>query len=409
MKFPDQPGVYLFKNGDGRVIYVGKAKSLKNRVSSYFKSPQDSHKTKSLISEYKNIDFIVTPTELEALLLERKLIKKYSPRFNVVWRDDKQYPYLKVTLNEEWPRLIIARKKENDIAEYFGPYLSISVKETMLLIKRMFPIRWCKESPLKKRAQPCLHYHLKHCWAPCAGKISSDEYLKMIDAIIGILRGDIVYTIKSLTEEMETASKKLNYELAAKIRNRIRNLQKMREKKPDWAPKKRGKTGDTSAWELKNILNLKRTPNRIEAFDVSNIQGEEIVASMVAFVKGEPLKRDYRKFIIRELKEQNDVESIYQCVLRRYKGTLKMDQPDLILVDGGIAQARAAQKALIKAENKAPVIGLAKKQEEIFLPEVNRPIKLKIDNPALLLLMRIRDEAHRFANAFNRQRRRLVK
>jgi len=191
MKFPNLPGVYLFKDKAGRVIYVGKAKSLRERISSYFQKNLDSKKTEALLAAYKTIDFMVTPTELMALLLERQLIDKFKPRFNIMWRDDKQYPYLKLTLNEEWPRLILTRKKEKEGAVYFGPYESRSVRETIRLIKRLFPIRWCKESPLKKRQQPCLQYYLKHCWAPCVGNISREEYLNFCQAIISTLEGDI--------------------------------------------------------------------------------------------------------------------------------------------------------------------------------------------------------------------------
>jgi len=411
MKFPDLPGVYLFKDNLGKVIYVGKAGSLKNRISSYFQKPTDSPKTNALISEYKKIDFITTPTELEALLLERQLITKYKPRFNVMWKDDKQYPYLKLTLNEEWPRLIMVRKKEEDGAGYFGPFESRSVRETIRLIKKLFPIRWCRESPLKFRRQPCLQYHLKHCLGPCIGGITREEYQNYLNAIIKVLEGDLSSAIKYLNDEMIEAAKDQRFEQAARLRNRINNLSRIIEKKPGWMPKAKEKEGDTSIWELKISLNLVKIPRRIEAFDVSNIQGEALVASMVTFFDGEPKKSDYRKFKIRGFILPNDVGAINQAVFRRYAGSLKkkMDTPDLILIDGGIAHVRSAKKALIEAKIKVPVIGLAKKLEEIYFPEKNIPIKLPLASPALRLLMRIRDEAHRFAITYHRASRRLVK
>ena len=411
MIFPDQPGVYLFKDKSGRIIYVGKAKSLRDRVSSYFQKPLNSPKTVELVNVYRKIDYIVTPTELEALLLERKLIDKYQPRFNIVWKDDKQYPYLKLTTNEEWPRLILTRKKEKDGALYFGPYESKSVRDTIRLIKRLFPIRWCKESPLKSRQQPCLQYHLKRCWAPCIGGINREEYLNFCNAIIQVLEGDLSAAIRLLRDEMEIAAGQKRFEQAGKLRDRIRNLSRMLQKKPGWVPRAKEKEGDTSVWELKNALNLKRKPRRIEAFDVSNISGEDVVASMVTFTDGEPLKSDYRKFRIQGIEGQNDVASINQAVYRRYAGSLskKMQKPDLVMVDGGITQVRAAEKALKDARLKLPVIGLAKKNEQIFRPDRNVPIALPQDSPALKLLMRIRDEAHRFAITFQRASRRLVK
>ena len=411
MKFPDLPGVYLFKDKEGAVIYVGKAKSLKNRVSSYFQKPQESPKTRALISEYKSVDFITTPTELEALLLERQLINKHKPRFNVMWKDDKQYPYLKLTLNEEWPRLIMVRKKEDDGAKYFGPFESKSVRETIRLIKKLFPIRWCKESPLKFRQQPCLQYHLRHCPAPCIGGIGRDEYQNYLNAIIKVLEGDLSSAIKCLNDEMSLAAKSQRFEQAARLRDRIDNLSRILQKKPGWMPKPKEKEGDTGIWELKEALNLAKVPRQIEAFDVSNIQGENLVASMVTFVDGEPEKSDYRKFKIRGFTLPNDVGAIHQTVLRRYTGSLKekMKRPDLILVDGGIAQVRSAKSALNEAGLKVPVIGLAKKFEEIYSPAKNIPLSLPRESSALKLLMRIRDEAHRFAITYHRASRRLVK
>ncbi|HTY13624.1 MAG TPA: excinuclease ABC subunit UvrC [Candidatus Omnitrophota bacterium] len=411
MIFPDQPGVYLFKDKAGGVIYVGKAKSLKNRVSSYFQKPLNSPKTEELLKEYRRIDYITTPTELEALLLERKLIDKYRPRFNIMWKDDKQYPYLKLTMNEEWPRLILVRKKENDGALYFGPYESKSVRDTIRLIKRLFPIRWCKESPLKARQQPCLQYHLKRCWGPCVGSVDHKEYLNFCRAIIRVLEGDLAAAIKLLRDEMDFASAQMRFEQAAKLRDQIRNLSRLLEKRPDWKPRASVKEGDTSVWELKNALSLKRKPRRIECFDISNISGEGGVASMVTFLDGEPMKSDYRKFRIKGIEGQNDVASIHQAVFRRYSGSLseKMDRPDLVMVDGGITQVRAAERALKESKLKLPVIGLAKKKEQVFRPERNLPLELPKDSPALKLLQRIRDEAHRFAITFQRASRRVVK
>ena len=210
---------------------------------------------------------------------------------------------------------------------------------------------------------------------------------------------------------MELASKNQHFEQAARLRDRIRNLSRILQKKPEWMPKGKAREGDTGEWELKNALGLKRNPNHIEAFDISNIQSENLVASMVTFRNGQPSKKEYRKFKIVGFEEANDVAAIHQVVTRRYTGSLKdkMELPDLILIDGGIAQVRAAKRALDKAGLNIPVIGLAKKFEEIYFPDKNVPLRLEKSSSALKLLMRARDEAHRFAIAFHRASRRIVK
>lgn len=405
--FPDRPGVYLFKDAKGKIIYVGKAKSLAKRVSSYFRQPIDSPKTQALVSNYRAIDFIVTPTELEALLLENKLIKQYQPKYNIQWRDDKNYPYIKLTTNEEWPRLLIVRKKENDQALYFGPYNAQSVKETIRLLYRLFPIRSCIETPMKIRSAPCLKYHIKRCFAPCIGKISKEQYHNFCRAIAKLLSGNLESAVAYLKGEMQAASAAQKFEAAARLRDRIKSLERIGKEKPGWQPPRRVIEGDPSLYELRNLLGLKRLPRRIEAFDVSNIQGKNPAASLVVFENGAPLKRDYRRFIIRSVEQPNDVASIEEVVFRRYAKSLKKElaNPELILIDGGIAQARAAFTALKKAKAKIPVIGLAKKEEKIYFPYGRPPLALPADSGALNLLQRMRDEAHRFALSLHRKRR----
>jgi excinuclease ABC subunit C len=403
---PTKPGVYLFKDKSGTVIYVGKAKSLRKRVSSYFTKKPDI-KTGILLERLKDIDFILTKTELEALLLEDELVKKYRPRYNVALRDDKAYPMLKLTVNEEWPRLFLARRKEKDDALYFGRYQGRMVREVIRLVKKLFPIRWCKESPLKMRQQPCLYYRIGSCSGPCVGKISRGQYLSLVEAIKDLLEGKMEKSVSILKTEMEKSSEELNFERAAYLRDRIEILEKMMEggelKK---APAPRVLS---EIVELKKKLNLAKDPMRIEAFDISNISGKNVVGSMVVFLGGVPLKNDYRKFKIRSVKEKpNDVAAIYEVVKRRYTGSLtkELALPDLIMVDGGLAQANAAFKALKAAHRRGlSVIGLAKRNEEIYFPKKNRPLRLKKNSPALKLLQRVRDEAHRFAITFHRAKR----
>ncbi|MBI5701093.1 excinuclease ABC subunit UvrC [Candidatus Saganbacteria bacterium] len=405
--FPHLPGVYLFKDENGRPIYIGKAKSLKNRVSSYFRRPITSPKTEAIIKNYKALDYIVAASELEALLLENKLIKQYKPKYNVLLKDDKNYPYIKITMGEDWPRILMVRKKENDGAFYFGPYEGKSVKETIKLLARLFFLRTCKESPLKMRVQPCLQYHIKKCWAPCIKGISNEQYRNLCAAAIEILKGNLAASISALKKEMLQAALMHKFEQATKLRNQISGLERIKKVRKSWMPKARVNRGNRAASELALAIGLKHSPDRIEAFDVSNTSGKQVVASMVVFEGGEPLKSDYRKFIIRSVSDQNDFASINEAVYRRYAKTLKgkLPIPDLVLIDGGIPQIGAAKSALARARTKVPLISLAKREEVIYFPDSRPPLKLPCDSKALLLLERIRDEAHRFAVAFHRNRR----
>ncbi|MDD5382681.1 MAG: excinuclease ABC subunit UvrC [Candidatus Margulisbacteria bacterium] len=403
---PNKPGVYLFKDRKGEILYVGKAKSLRKRVTSYF-SKQPEIKTSILIDRLYDIDFIVTGSELDALILEDELVKKYRPRYNISLKDDKAYPFLKLTVDEEWPRLFLTRRKEKDGALYFGRYQGGMVREVIRLVKKLFPIRWCKESPLRKREQPCLYYRVGSCCGPCIGRISRQDYLALVNGIIALLEGKMAEALARLQEEMQKAAKNQNFEQAAYLRDRIKLLQKMIEgKELVRTPAPRVLSGIN---ELKRELNLQAEPMRIEAFDISNIQGSNIVGSMVAFYGGLPLKSDYRMFKVRSVERKpNDVAAIYEVVRRRYTKTLarKLPLPDLVLVDGGPAQVNSGANALAEAKlGKMPIIGLAKREEEIFIHKKRKPLLLPRNSPALQLLQRMRDEAHRFAVSYHRRRR----
>lgn len=399
--FPDQPGVYLFKDKAGQIIYVGKAKSLKRRLASYFQKPADSPKLEALLSHLDHIEYICTATEIEALLLENRLIKKHQPKYNILLRDDKNYPYLKLTIQEEWPRLMVVRKKLDDGSLYFGQYDSQGLKETVSLIQKLFPIRRCKESPLKKRQQPCLQYHIKRCLGPCIGGITKEEYRGLCAAIASLLSGKMEEVVGSLEKEMKAAASGLKFELAAKLRNQILKLQRISKVRPGWMPMRAQKSGQETLLELKKALNLPGLPHRIEAFDVSNTQGKATVASMVVFENGQPKKSDYRRFKIRSVDEPNDVAALSEAVGRRYHGTLKdkLPLPELIIVDGGIGQVNAAHAALNK---HIPIFGLAKKEELLFSPFKRAPLRLPHNSPALLVLRGLRDEAHRFAISYHK-------
>jgi excinuclease ABC subunit C len=404
---PAKPGVYLFKDKNGVVIYVGKAKSLRKRVSSYFK-PNSDIKTGILLDRLYDIDYIVAGSELDALILEDELVKKYKPRYNVALRDDKAYPFLKLTVNEEWPRLFLARRKEKDGAVYFGRYQGGMVRAVTRLIKKLFPIRWCRETPLKKREQPCLYYHIGSCAGPCVGNISKEDYRSLVQGIALLLQGKMDRAMEKLKSEMEKAAACQDFERARYFRDSLKLLEKMIEGKADLtkAPSPRGLAELT---ELQKELKLPGPPMRIEAFDISNIQGSNIVGSMVVFLGGLPLKNDYRRFRVRSVEgKPNDAQAVYEVVKRRYTKSLagKMELPDLVMVDGGAAQVGSGRKALEEARLPGmPLIGLAKREEEIYLPGKRETVRLSRHSPGLQLLQRIRDEAHRFAVLYHRERR----
>lgn len=403
---PSRPGAYLFKDKNGVVLYVGKAKSLRKRVSSYFTKKADL-KTGIMLGRLHDIDYVVTASELDALILEDELVKKYKPRYNVSLRDDKAYPFLKLTVNEKWPRLFLVRRKEQDKALYFGRYQGGMVREVLRLVKKLFPIRWCRESPLRLRQQPCLYYRIGSCSGPCVHKISREDYMALVSGIISLLEGRMDEAVDRLREEMEKGARDHDFERAAYLRDRILVLQKMMEgKNLAKAPAPRRLL---EVEELKAKLKLSKKPMRIEAFDISNIQGANIVGSLVTFYGGLPLKNDYRRFRVRSVeKKPNDVAAIREVVKRRYSGSLarKLPLPDLVMVDGGIAQVNAGKKALQEAgKGSLPVIGLAKKHEELYLPGKPSPLSLPRTSAGLKLLQRIRDEAHRFAVTYHREKR----
>lgn len=526
---PSKPGVYIFKDKKGKPIYIGKAVSIKNRVRSYFADSNRSVKTKALLKHMENLEYIVTDSEVEALILECNLIKKHRPRYNVLLKDDKNYPYIKVTLNEKFPRLVIARKMKKDGAKYFGPYTnSGALRETLRLIRKMFPIRTCKKNldttPIKERE--CLNYHIKRCSAPCQNNISREDYMSMIQDVMMFLSGRTDELVKKLKQDMQDAAEKLDFERAAEIRDQIFSLERVTERQKivssemedqdviamargfnqtlvqvffirkgklveresftlsgtdnqsreeiiesfikqyysgstfipkeiliereiediqlieKWLSDKKGSrvyikvpqrgqkrklldmaaqnallSLDDSATQLANYLNFNKPPTRIEGYDISNIQGSDSVASMVVFEDGKPKKSDYRRFKIKTVEGPDDFSSMREVIYRRFKRGLEEQEqgnsdgkfskfPDLILIDGGKGQLNAACQALKELGlERIPVISLAKEFEHVFVKERKHPIVLPRDSEGLHLLMRVRDEAHRFAVSYHRKLR----
>jgi excinuclease ABC subunit C len=387
---PDSPGIYIFKDESGSVIYVGKASSLKKRVKSYFQPLRDlSPRTELMVGKIRDIEWTTTSSEAEALLFESNLIKEYRPKYNVALRDDKSYPLIKVTMAEEYPRIIAARGRKSDGSLYFGPYTDAALlRQAIKSIRKMFPFRACR--PLPKKA--CVYYELGLCPAPCEGKIAIEDYLDNIKEIILFIEGKKDELLRVLAGKMKRLSDEERFEEAAGIRNRIEAL--------NAAVYKKGGDVRGGLGELKEILGLKGEPRLIEAFDISNIKGEAACGSMVTFKDGRPDKSKYRMFKIREVEGQDDYAMMREVVRRRYTGTLKDKHkiPDLIIIDGGRGHLSVAADEIRKAGLAGvPVIGIAKVFEHIHTLDRDTPIALAPSSKALQLIQRVRDESHRFA------------
>jgi len=393
---PEAPGVYLIKNEDGEVIYVGKAKSLRKRLSSYL-GRELSSKTLAMMSHAADIDFRLCSSESLALLREANLIHRYKPKYNVSLRDDKSFPMVKIS-NEEFPAVCITRKKENDGAHYFGPYTSAGLlREALKIIRRQFPYRSCKKLP----SQPCMYYRIGLSPAPCIGRIDKESYLKTIESIIMILEEKTDALIEKLTRDMNESVKGLKFEEAARIRDHIEALSAFGQSQT--LQNKKNELED-----LENLLKLNKLPQRIEAFDISNISGQEATGAMVSFYKGMADKNNYRRFRIKSVEGINDYQMLKEVVKRRYARVIKerLNKPDLILIDGGKAHLLAAQEELKRLNLRIPVASIAKDKENIYILENQKPIHLNQDTPALNLVRRIRDEAHRFAIKYHHLLRR---
>lgn len=396
---PHKPGVYLFKDKSGEVIYVGKGIDLYHRVSSYFTKSNHDLKTINLINEIFSFETIIVESELEALILEANLIKKYLPKFNIRLTDDKDYLYIKVT-KEDYPRIITARKHDfKKSLKYFGPFPSSkTVRETLKSLRRVFP--WCNGG---KKA--CFYYHLDLCPGACIGEISQKDYRKIINRFIRFLEGKKDDLIKELTKEMSRLSEKQNFEEAAKIKKTLDGIfyltQSQRVASYLENPNFLENEKQLALQELKKVLNLPKIPGRIEGYDISNIQGKEAVGSMVVLTNGEIDKSQYRKFKIKISGKPNDVAMMKEMITRRLKHA-EWQKPDLIIVDGGRGQVGAAKFEIRNTKFEIPVFGLAKRMEWLYSSE-DQIIKLSRTSPALKLLQKLRDEAHRFALEYHRK------
>jgi len=422
---PHSPGVYLMRDSAGRIIYVGKARDLFKRVSSYFLDRGvHTAKTHILVSSVQHIDYIPTTSEREALLVEQSLIHQMKPTFNTMWRDDKSYPYVKITLQEDYPRIFLTRQVVRDGARYFGPYPN--VRETRGLLRyfwkhKYFPLRPCRyefseKNPLPvETAKQCWFYHTRECPAPCVQRISKEDYRRIAQEAVLFFGGRYKSLLKQWKKEMREASARQDYERAAQLRDNLTALEHVQERVTLRRIQLTDVEGQVdrsrSVSDLQKALDLPAPPLRIECFDISHIQGLEPVASCVVFERGLPKKEDYRKFKIKTVVGIDDFASMAEVVGRRYRRLLAESKPlpNLILIDGGKGQLSAAQAALRQvldaSARKISLAALAKAEEELFLPGRPNPVHLPKDSAALHLVQHVRDEAHRFAVAFHRLRR----
>ncbi|MDD5680120.1 MAG: excinuclease ABC subunit UvrC [Candidatus Omnitrophica bacterium] len=403
---PDLPGVYIMKDNKGGILYIGKAASLKNRVLSYFRDKANiSQRIGMMAGKADDIAFFVTGSEAEALILEAAFIKKHKPRYNVALKDDKSYPYLELTENEDFPRLIVTRRRGDSLpgkdggSVFYGPYTDVKLLRRALgVMKRIFPLRTCRRMSKKS----CLNYRIGQCYAPCIGAIDKNAYSDIAEELKMFLSGDRLGLIESLSEKMRKAAAIKDYEKAALLRDRITALSVV--------PKIKIRiTHYDEIEELRHLLRLRRPSRRIEAFDISNISGKEAAGSMVTFIDGKPNKDHYRRFKIRSVKGINDYEMMSEIVRRRYERVKKerLPSPDLVIIDGGKGHLNAAASVLSELGfGKLPVIGIAKKFEHIYLKGRKEPIIFSHNSPILHLIQRLRDEAHRFAISYHRVLRR---
>lgn len=398
-ELPNNPGVYLFKDKDSNPVYIGKALSIKKRVLSHFRCfGENFSKEGKMLCEVRRIDFIETLTEADALLLEASLVKENLPKFNQELKDDKSYPFLKIT-NEEFPRLLVVRGRKSDGGKYFGPYTDAKLlKQAVKMLRRLFPMRTCHPMPNKV----CLMYHIGQCKGPCVGEIDKARYREMVKELELFLEGHRAALVRNLSQRMKEHSAKREYEKAKSAYDQMLALSSLPQKD---TLKKRGAYQVLTA--LKDAFNLPKEPERMECFDISNIAGREPVASMVVFINGKPARSEYRRFKIKTVKGINDYDMMREVIRRRFSRMIEEKQtpPDLVVIDGGKGHLAVSWDELGKLglQGKIPMISIAKQHEHLFEPGRERPHIYPQNSPMLQLIQRLRDEAHRFAISFHRR------
>ena len=413
---PQSPGVYLMKDDKDRVIYIGKSACLRDRVCSYFQPSTKLEPRKAPLREVVvDFDTIQTDSEVEALLVENRLIKDIQPRFNARLMDDKTYPYLMITTDDDFPGVYVTREPRTKGVKLYGPFTSVyALKEAVTHLQKAFKFRTChleirQDDDNRRFFRPCLLYPIHQCTAPCAAKISKDTYHEDIRRLIQFLEGDKKRVVASLEKEMLEASKQMQFERAARLRDEIKALNAIggRAKKGEeqyWQPESFVTNPREGMIELQTALGLTEPPRILEGIDIAHLQGGEMVGSKVCFIDGVPFKDGYRRYKIKHGQGNNDYLSIQEVVSRRYReaGSNNELYPDVILIDGGLGQLHAAMEVFKTMDVKPPmVISLAKKEELVFTQARSEPIRLARNNIGLKLLQYVRDEAHRFAQHYH--------
>ena len=408
--FPDRPGVYLMRDENGEIIYVGKAKSLRKRVSSYFRHTHASPRLNKLVETIRDISTMRTETEIEALILENRLIKLYQPFFNVDLKMNERYAYIKITA-EKHPRIIVTRVKMDDGAVYIGPYVRVSeVRALLRLVERYLPLRSCGGAEAKpQNGRPCMKYSLGRCLAPCCGLCTDNEYRDRVADVALLLQGHGAELVERLRKRMDKAAREMKFEEAAHLRDTIRAIWRV-SRQQNTIPEI--PSGKDNFWEVLNSMqktfHLPVLPWRIDGFDISHSAGNFTVGVAVVFEQGYPNPSLYRKFNIRTVEGIDDFRSMKETLTRRYKRCLEGQEPlpQLILIDGGPVQLEFAMQALDDLGiHNIPIISLAKEFEEVYMPNQKEPVRLDHTDPVLRLLQHVRDESHRFAITSHRTRR----
>lgn len=409
-KLPSGPGVYIYRNSAKKIIYIGKAVSLRHRVSQYFQDARNlDAKTQELVKNIAKIEHIKTGSEIEALILESELIKRYKPRYNVQWRDDKNYVYIKIT-DEDYPQVSLIRQITDDRAKYIGPFVSAgAVRGLLRYTRKIFMFRHCENMPQKV----CLQYSIGNCSGPCEKFITKTEYRKSIRQMVKLFQGKTKEVEREFKREMKDAAKNEEFERAAMYRNRLMWLKKIKTIELEGDERELKK--DKALIGLRDALSLGTMPKRIECYDISNIFGRCAVGSMVVFIDGIPEKSHYRRFEIKTVEKISDTDMIREVLTRRLKKlgvSGRVDKsfiqiPDLIIIDGGKGQLSAAMKVVEGYSLRLNVVSLAKRREEIYKKGKNGFTKVILNegSESLYFIQRIRDEAHRFAITYHRSKR----
>lgn len=399
---PDAPGVYLFYNQKSELIYIGKATSLKNRVKSYWQGPKTSRPIEEMLNEVKNVKWLTTDSVLEAIILEGNYIKKFQPIYNVKWRDDKSWHYLALT-QEKYPRLETLREHEiknrtltKKYGEIFGPYPQLKISETLKILRKIFQYSTCQ--PLQKR--PCFYYQINQCLGVCTGEISPTEYKNKVVKPLGLfLNGQKTQLLKHQEKLMVSASRQENFEEAARLRNQISNLKKIQD------------AALLNKSFLSDIINLNKKQIIIEGYDISNLGATGQVGSLVVFDEHGPLKNQYKKFNIKKVIGQSDVDCLKEVLSRRFRHQ-EWPLPDYLLIDGGLPQINAVQKILRQEKITLPLVGIAKgperKRNDFFYKNLAVSQRDWVEKNKNLFI-RVRDEAHRFAISFQRYKRKIAR